>query len=78
MVAKATKMPQFKGLDQMRIPTETKSYKAGRFPRNFRFENREIGHPTIAAAAEFFCRKEGGVKGRSRHGLCMEEAKRHP
>lgn len=46
----------------MRIPTETKSYKAGRFPRNLSDLKTGQLATQLVAAAEFFCKKEGEGK----------------
>jgi len=46
----------------MRIPTETKSYRDGRFPRNLSdFKTGQLA-TQLAAAAEIFCKKEGEGK----------------
>lgn len=79
MIAKATKKPLSKGVDQMRIPTETKSYdhtKLGGFQETSDLKTGQLA-TQLVAAAEFFCRKEGGVKGRSRHGLWRKSRDTH-
>lgn len=58
-LAKTRKKPLSKALDQMRIPTETKSYKAGMFPRNLSdLKTGQLATQWVAAA-ELFCKKGG-------------------
>lgn len=61
-IAKTSRKPLSKPVGQIRIPTETKSYKAVRFPRNL--SDLEMGQMAtqLVAAAEFFSKKERKVK----------------